>query len=85
VTDKYADLQDKISVSGGTRFYKPVKGDLIDECFAQHLNESPLDDVPVRRLQPGIYMFGTKQVYVKLNKGSQSLAVRIGGGYTSAQ
>lgn len=59
ITEQYDALQDKISNVGGSGFYKPAKGDIIDECFAQYLNAAQLD-LPTRRIQPGRYQFGTK-------------------------
>ena len=56
--------------------YKPVKGDPIDELFAKSLN------LPVKRLGPGKYMFGSKQILAKIINGK--LVIRVGGGYMSA-
>ena len=35
--------------------------------------------LPVRRLCDGYYLFGTKKIFLKVNKGS--VIVRVGGGY----
>lgn len=59
ITEQYAALQDKIAGIGSMKFYKPVKGDLVDECFAQYLNSAQID-VPVRRVKPNVYQFGQR-------------------------
>lgn len=50
----YANLQDKIASIGATKFYKPSKGDLVDECFAQYINSAEMD-LTVKKVQPGRY------------------------------
>ena len=46
-------------------WYRPIKGDLVDELIAKYFNalRYPL---PIKRLGDGFYMFGTKKIYVKL-------------------
>lgn len=66
---------------GGSHFYKPSKGDIIDECFAQFVNAAQMD-ITVRRISPGRYQFGSKQITMKLV--NDSLMIRIGGGYMKA-
>ena len=61
--------------------YKPVKGDPIDELFAKSLNAAGLN-LPVKRLGPGKYMFGSKQILAKIINGK--LVIRVGGGFMSA-
>lgn len=51
--------QDKISIQ--FLRYKPVKGDKIDEKLAKTLNEKRIN-LPIERIEPGRYMFGTKAV-----------------------
>lgn len=82
VTENYADLQDKIALIGGTNFYKPSKGDIIDECFAQFVNAAQLE-IPIRRISPGRYQFGTKQITMQLR--NDSLIIRVGGGFMLAE
>lgn len=41
---------------------------MVDEVFSKHLNEAQLD-LPVRRLSPGKYLFGTRQISAKLENG----------------
>lgn len=62
--------------------YKAVKGDPIDELWAQHLKNSQLS-VPFVRLSPGKYQFGSKNIICKIINGK--LFVRVGGGYTTPE
>ena len=59
-------------------WYRPIKGDLVDEIMAKYFNglQYPL---PVKRLGDGFYMFGTKKIYAKLIAGK--VVVRVGGGF----
>jgi len=57
--ENYASLKRQLALVKGPNVYKPVKGDLIDELFAKHLNACGLP-IPVKRLGPGKYMFGTR-------------------------
>ena len=64
--------------------YYPVKDDEIDIAIAEYVNSlsSPLA-VPFVREDSGIYLFGTKKVFVKIdnNKISSTVyLVRVGGG-----
>lgn len=61
--------------------YKPVKGDKIDELFAVHLNKAEIN-LPVKRVGPGKYMFGSKQILVKIVNGK--LIIKVGGGFMGA-
>jgi hypothetical protein len=62
--------------------YKAVKGDEVDELLAQLLIQYPVN-IPVRRLEPGYYLFGTKKIYAKVM--NNKLVIRVGGGYMSFQ
>ena len=46
-------------------WYRPIKGDLVDELIARHFN-ALRSAIPVKRLGDGNYVFGTKKIYVKL-------------------
>ena len=59
-------------------YYRAIKGDLVDEMVGNNLTEMQCT-LPVRRLCDGFYLFGTKKIFVKVNKGS--VIVRAGGGY----
>ena len=39
--------------------------------------------VPIRRMEPGFYLFGTRKIYAKVL--NNKLVVRVGGGYMSFQ
>ena len=61
--------------------YKPVKGDIIDEKWAEYLNNANLK-LPVVREKEGVYIFGTKKVTAKIL--NENLMIRVGGGYMGA-
>ncbi len=63
-------------------WYRPIKGDLIDEMIAKHFN-SLREPMPIKRLGDGNYLFGAKKIYVKLISGR--LVVRVGGGFMSIE
>lgn len=79
--EKYAALKRELSAVKVAKAYKPMKGDAVDELFAQHMNKACLN-LPVKRLAPGKYLFGTKQILAKIINGK--LVIRVGGGYMSA-
>jgi len=60
--------------------YVPVKEDIVDVAVGEFVNtrEDPLV-VPFLREDHEIYNFGTKRVYVKLEKGK--VIIRVGGGF----
>lgn len=58
-----------------------VKGDQIDEKFAKAIQESGYVEITVIRTGNGAYLFGTKNITVKLV--NNKLVIRVGGGYTS--
>lgn len=37
--------------------------------------------MPIKRLEPGYYLFGTRKIYAKVM--NNKLVVRVGGGYSS--
>lgn len=63
-------------------WYRPIKGDLVDELIAKYFNalKNPL---PVKRLGDGNYVFGTRKIFVKLLQNG--LVVRVGGGFMSIE
>jgi len=79
--DKYAPLKRDLSHVKEVKVYKPVKGDAVDELFAFHLNKAQLN-IPVKRLGPGKYLFGTRNILAKIINGK--LVIRVGGGFMSA-
>lgn len=72
------DLKSRVAV------YIPVKDDLIDRRLAEYINNYP-DRTKLKimfmRESEGVYEFGSKRVYVKVDK--DKINVRVGGGYLS--
>ena len=60
--------------------YIPVKEDPVDYALSEFINvrDKPLE-VPFCREQPGVYLFGTKRVFVKYENGK--IIIRVGGGF----
>jgi len=73
-------LKRQLSTVTVVKKYKAVKGDQIDEMFAEALNRANLN-LPVKRISVGKYMFGSRQIMIKIINGK--LVVRVGGGYMS--
>ncbi|EAS04485.1 hypothetical protein TTHERM_00616600 (macronuclear) [Tetrahymena thermophila SB210] len=63
--------------------YIPIKGDPIDSCLAQYLNNFNGDKRKARTLfireGSGVYQFGSKKVYVKIEQ--DKVLIRTGGGF----
>ena len=67
----------------GQAIYIGKKGDRIDMCLAQYINRYPERDrmkILFLRQSEGVYFFGQKRVYIKIEKGNQ-IKVRVGGGF----
>jgi DNA repair exonuclease SbcCD ATPase subunit len=79
--EKYAGLKKDLNVVKQVKVYKAVKGDKVDELWCWHLNKAQID-IDVKRLGPGKYLFGTRNIMCKIINGK--LVVRVGGGYMSA-
>lgn len=64
--------------------YIPSLDDPVDVALFEFIksSEDPIP-VPFTREEEGVYLFGTKRVFLKLENGN--LAIRIGGGFTSIQ
>jgi hypothetical protein len=72
------DLKSRIAV------YIPVRDDLIDRRLAEYINNYPDRQklkIMFMRESEGVYEFGSKRVYVKVDK--DKINVRVGGGYLS--
>jgi hypothetical protein len=72
------DLKSRIAV------YIPVKDDVIDRRLAEYINNYPDRQklkIMFMRESEGVYEFGSKRVYVKVDK--DKINVRVGGGYLS--
>ena len=64
--------------------YIPVRGDVVDETLADYINGYPDKSklkVMLVRMEPGIYQFGSKKVFVRVEQGR--IIIRVGGGYVS--
>jgi hypothetical protein len=57
-----------------------VKGDHIDELFAEKMNKAKLS-LTLKRVSAGKYIFGSKNISAKIINGN--LLIRVGGGYLS--
>ena len=65
--------------------YIPRKKDVIDEMLSQTINSYPERNemkIMFLRESEGVYTFGSKRVYIKIDKG-QILSCRVGGGFIS--
>ena len=63
--------------------YIPKKGDIIEEALADFINTYPEQEkmkILFLRESEGVYRFGQKRVYIKVEKGN-NLKVRVGGGF----
>lgn len=60
----------------------PKLDDPIDVALFEYIKscEMPIP-IPFTREEPGVYLFGTKRIFIKLENGN--ISIRIGGGYTS--
>jgi hypothetical protein len=58
--------------------YKSVKGDKIDIMLEKYVNTHNIR-LPIQRLEPSKYLFGTKKVHAEIRNGV--LMVRVGGGF----
>jgi len=71
---KYSSVRERLCELESHKVYEAVKGDMVDEMLAKHLNTARAD-VPVERLSPGKYQFGTKQISAKVENGVLSLRI----------
>jgi len=64
--------------------YIPVKDDVTDKQLAEYINNYPERSklkIMFSRESEGVYEFGTRRVYVRVDK--DRINVRVGGGYLS--
>lgn len=74
--DYIVELKHRIAV------YIPVDNDSLDQRLAEYINNYPERNrlkVMFMRESSGIYQFGTKKVYVKVEQ--DKIIIRVGGGY----
>lgn len=70
------ELKQRIAV------YIPVESDTVDSKLAEYINNYPERNrlkVMFMRESSGIYQFGTKRIFVKVEK--EKIIIRVGGGY----
>ena len=63
--------------------YVPKRDDKVDEALSEYINNRPEDSqmkIMFLRESEGVYRFGQKRVYIKVEKGDQ-IFVRVGGGF----
>ena len=68
---------------GRQAVYIARKKDIIDQKLGSYLNSYPEREelkIMFLRESEGVYQFGTKRVYIKVEKGNQILC-RVGGGF----
>jgi len=64
--------------------YVPVSSDPVDSALAQYLNSRLVPaPVPFSREEPGVYLFGSRKVAMKLE--NSRLIARVGGGFMSVE
>lgn len=80
--EKYSEMRKEVFKIKQIKLYKPVKGDVVDEMFAGHLNKAKLE-IEVQRISASNYMFGTKKILAKII--NDRLVIRVGGGYMNAE
>lgn len=76
--DYIIELKQRVAV------YIPVKDDTVDKRLAEYINNYPDRSrlkIMFMRESEGIYQFGTKKIYVRVEKGK--IIIRVGGGYLS--
>jgi len=59
--------------------YSAQKGDPVDSLLAHYVNTYH-PQVPFLRLSPGVYLFGSRKVLMKVH-GKDKLVIRVGGGF----
>ena len=67
----------------GQAVYIAKKNDKVDKTLANYINTFPEREklnIMFLRESEGVYQFGQKRVYVKVEKG-ETILVRVGGGY----
>lgn len=72
------ELKQRIAV------YIPIKDDPVDKKLAEFINNYPERSklkIMFMRESEGVYQFGTKRVYVRVDK--DKINIRVGGGYLS--
>ena len=64
--------------------YHPKPDDPVDMALSEYLNsQEDQIQIPFTRENEGVYLFGTKRVFLKLE--NNNIKVRVGGGYTNIE
>jgi hypothetical protein len=82
IEGRYAQMRKEVFKIKQIKLYKPVKGDEVDEMFADYLNEAKLQ-IEVERISANNYLFGSKKILAKII--NKRLVIRVGGGFMNAQ
>lgn len=67
-----------------TAVYIPFKDDHVDKKLAEYINNFPERSklkIMFTRESEGVYQFGSKRVFIKVEK--ENIVIRVGGGYLS--
>ena len=70
-------------LSTGYDIYHGIKHDYLDNQLSKYLNTYPERSklkIMFLRESTGVYYFGQKRVFIKIERGNQ-IMVRVGGGY----
>jgi myosin heavy subunit len=69
---------------GRTAPYVPKIDDPVDVALSEYLNslDEPIP-IPFTRENEGVYLFGTKRIFLKLE--NNNIRIRVGGGYTNIE
>ena len=76
--DYIIELKQRVAV------YIPVKEDRVDQRLAEYINNYPERSrlkIMFMRESEGIYQFGTRKIFVRVEK--DKIIIRVGGGYLS--
>jgi hypothetical protein len=71
-----------IELKSRVAVYIPIKEDDVDKRLAEYINNYPDRSklkIMFMRESEGIYLFGTKKIYVRVEQGK--IIIRVGGGY----
>jgi len=66
--------------------YHPVKDDPVDKRLAEYINNAPFklrDQMRFEREAEGVYKYGKKRVFMKIEK--DQIIIRVGGGYLTIE
>jgi len=80
--DAITELIEQLHNADGGPSYVPVKGDAVDAALADYLNtnkEAAKYRVLFIRESEGVYQFGSKKIYIKIE--GDKVLIRVGGGY----